>query len=91
MATSTIPRPNNFKMVMTTVTTGSSGNVITPYSNDGNTVIYGVYVNGKNYYGDVFVSASNNYFYIKIRKVDTMEAVANEEIELRYYVQKANQ
>jgi len=74
--------------ISTTVTTGATGNIATPYTNDGKTLVYGVHVNGKDYYGDVFVASSNNSFYIKVRKASTMEVVASESIELRYFVQK---
>lgn len=74
--------------VAATVTTGNSGNIALPYQNDGFTYIVGAMCTTSSYVPVVWVSSSNNTWYMTIRGSDTWSTANNQEVNIRYLVIK---
>lgn len=93
MATSIIPyvshnldNIDSIQRIVDQTTTGGSGNILTPYENDGYTVIIAAFAAGANVSITPFVSSTNNRWYLKVRDADTNATVNNTLIAYRYYV-----
>lgn len=95
MAESIINKPilanvKSLELFAATVVTGTTGNVSCSLINDGKTIVFGGYCNGGTCVVLPFVSATNSYWYVKVRNAENMEPVANTSIELRYYIVRLN-
>ena len=91
MATSTIKQGNlvniqSITLVTSTETTGTTGNIALPYTNNGKTLVFGGYLSGSTATVTPFVSATNNYWFVKIRDAESNNTVNNTQVNLRYYV-----
>lgn len=74
--------------VAETKTTGITGNIIlTPYKNDGKTVVFGALVNGANYAVRVW-SNTAGFFYATVIDPNTGDTINNTSVELRFFVLK---
>ena len=74
--------------VAATATTGNSGNIALPYQNDGFTYIVGAMCTTSSYVPGVWVSSTNNTWYMTIRGSDTWSTANNQEVNIRYLVVK---
>lgn len=74
--------------VAATATTGASGNIALPYNNDGFTYIVGAMCTTSSYVPVVWVSSTNNTWYMTIRGSDTWSTANNQEVNIRYLVVK---
>ena len=70
------------------VTSGSTGNIATEYDNDGKTVIVSPHLSGNTGYCRLWISATNNKWYITLVNPSTGETMPNANVNLRYYVIK---
>ena len=70
--------------VATTVTTGNTGNIATGVANDGHYCIIAPCVIGKTASLRVWVSPSNNQWYLTAIDPNTGNAITNTELQIRY-------
>ena len=74
------------RRVAATVTTGNTGNIALPYSNDGYNYIIGALVSGANVALRAWVSAVNSSWYLTAIDPNTGATINNTELAIRYLV-----
>ena len=78
----------SIQRIANTATTGASGNISLPYSNDGATFIVAPHAAGNNVYYRAWVSATNNNWYLTAIDPNTGATINNASLNIRYLVLK---
>jgi len=69
-------------------TTGNSGNIYLPETNDGYTYILAPFVLGQNYFVKAWVAAESNAWFLTVTNPNTGATINNATFDIRYIVLK---
>ena len=78
----------SIQRIADTATTGTSGNILLPYANDGVTFIVAPHSAGNNVYYRAWVSAANNNWVLTAIDPNTGATINNASLSIRYLVLK---
>lgn len=74
------------KRIAKTETTGNSGNIATPYSNDGYNFVFAPHTNGGSVFLRVWISPNNGGWYLTAINQNTGNTLNNTSLQVRYLV-----
>lgn len=77
---------NTITRITATVTTGSTGNIDTGYTNDGYTYIVAPLVAGSNAYLRAWVASGNNHWYLTAVNPNSGATINSTSLNIRYLV-----